>query len=105
MVHLNAAAFIPVWFLLNSPIERAFPDLFAVVDALVIAGVPVAAGIAILRYHLYDIDRIINRTVVYASLTAMLAALYLGGVVVLPYTLRGLTGGGRSLRWWPRPWP
>ena len=100
-----AAAFIPVWFLLNSPIERAFPDLFAVVDALVIAGVPVAAGIAILRYHLYDIDRIINRTVVYASLTAMLAALYLGGVVVLPYTLRGLTGGGSSLRWWPRPWP
>ena len=88
-----AAAFIPVWFLLNSPIERAFPDLFAVVDALVIAGVPVAAGIAILRYRLYDIDRIINRTVVYASLTAM----YLGGVVVLQYTLRGLTGGGSQL--------
>jgi hypothetical protein len=92
-----AAAFIPVWFLLNSPIERAFPNLFAVVDALVIAGVPVAAGIAILRYRLYDIDRIINRTLVYASLTAMLAALYLGGVVVLQYALRGLTGGGSQL--------
>ena len=92
-----AAAFIPVWFVLNSPIERAFPSLFDVLDALVIAGVPIAAGIAILRYRLYDIDRIINRTLVYASLTAMLAALYLGGVVVLQYALRWLTGGETQL--------
>jgi hypothetical protein len=92
-----AAAFIPIWFVLNSPIERAFPGLFAVLDALIISGVPVAAGIAILRYRLYDIDRIINRTLVYASLTAMLAALYLGGVVVLQYALRWLTGGESQL--------
>ncbi len=92
-----AAAFIPVWFLLNAPIERAFPTLFAVLDSVVIAGVPVAAGIAILRYRLYDIDRIINRTLVYASLTAMLVALYLGGVVVLQYVLRALTGGESQL--------
>jgi hypothetical protein len=44
---------------------------------------PIAIGIAILRYKLYDIDIIINRTLVYGSLTAMLVALYFGVIVVL----------------------
>jgi hypothetical protein len=92
-----AAAFIPVWFVFNSPIERTLPTLFDVMDALVVAGVPVAAGIAILRYRLYDIDRIINRTLVYGALTVVLVALYLGGVVVLQYALRWLTGGETQL--------
>ena len=45
-------------------------------------GVPVAIGFAILRYRLYDIDRIINRSLVYGSLTATLVALYFGGIVL-----------------------
>ena len=53
---------------------------------------PVAVGIAILRYHLYDIDLIINRALVYAPLTAMLALFYLGGVVCLQYAFRALSG-------------
>jgi hypothetical protein len=54
--------------------------------------VPASAGIAILRYRLFDIDILINRTLVYGSLTALLAATYLGGVVGLQSVLRALTG-------------
>jgi hypothetical protein len=92
-----AAAFIPLWFLVNTPIEAAVPNLFAVMDSLVIAAVPVAAGIAILRYRLYDIDIIINRTLVYGVLTLSLVLIYFGGIVLAQATLRALTGQESSL--------
>jgi hypothetical protein len=88
-----AASTILVWFVTNWPIEAAFPVLFAVVDNLVFGfGIPVAVGIAILRYRLYEIDIIINRTLVYGSLTATLVALYFGVIVVLQRVFVLLTG-------------
>src|SRR5215212_7278367 len=92
-----AAAILPVWFLVNSPIQAAFPNLFAVMDSLVIAAIPIAAGIAVLRYRLYDIDVIINRTLVYGVLTLSLALIYSGGIVVLQRVFVGITGEESTL--------
>jgi hypothetical protein len=65
--------------------------------SIVILAVPVTMGVAMLRYRLYDIDLIINRTLVYGTLTAMLVAVYVGGVVSLQYVFRALTGGESQL--------
>jgi hypothetical protein len=58
---------------------------------------PIAIGIAILRYRLYDIDVLINRTLVYGSLTATLVALYFGVIVVLQSLFVFLTGQQSTL--------
>ena len=60
-----------------------------------IIGLPVATGIAVLKHRLYDIDIIINRTLVYGSLTAILAGIYFGGVTASQSLLRTLTGQER----------
>jgi hypothetical protein len=73
-------------------VERTAPVLFTVLDSLIISGVPVAAGIAILKYRLYDIDRIINRTIVYASVTATLLALYFIAIVASQRVFVAVTG-------------
>ena len=65
---------------------------------LAFAALPVFTGIAILRYRLYDIDRIINRTLVYGSLTLMLALLYFGGVTATQALFTVLTGQEEQLR-------
>jgi hypothetical protein len=59
--------------------------------------VPVTFGIAILKYRLFDIDVVINRTLVYGSLTILLAAVYFGGVAALQAVLRAITGEGSQL--------
>jgi hypothetical protein len=59
--------------------------------------VPLSISVAVLRSHLFDIDVLINRTIVYGSLTAMLALVYVGGVVSLQATFRTLTGQESTL--------
>ena len=59
---------------------------------LALIGLPVFTGIAIVRYRLYEIDLIINRTLVYGALTALLVAVYVGSVVSLQAALRALSG-------------
>ena len=54
---------------------------------------PISVGIAVLRYRLYDIDRIINRTLVYVVLTATLGLSYIGAVLGLEWLLRPMSGG------------
>jgi hypothetical protein len=62
-----------------------------------VVGLPVAVGMAILRYRLYNIDLIINRTLVYGALTVLLVAAYVGSIVVFEGLLRALTGQGSQL--------
>jgi hypothetical protein len=63
-----------------------------VLQMLIIPLLAVAAGVAILRYRLYEIDRIINRTLVYGALTAALVGVYVGTVVTLQWVLRSVAG-------------
>jgi hypothetical protein len=69
-------------------LERGFETM----GVLSYAGIPIAVGLAVLRYRLYDIDVLINRALVYGPLTAMLALVYVGGVVGLQAVFRALSG-------------
>jgi hypothetical protein len=80
-----AAALAPLPFL----VYEVAPSAFELLLALILPLVPISVGIAILRYRLYEIDRIINRTLVYGLLTALLAAIYAGLVL----SIGQLSGG------------
>lgn len=73
----------------------AFGIDVAVLPGLPFAAFPVVAGMAILRYRLFDIDVILNRTLVYGLLTVALGAGYLATVVLLQFALDPLVGGSQ----------
>jgi hypothetical protein len=82
------------WFQAGSPL---WLDLLGYAALRSFTLVPIAVGFAVLRYRLYDIDVVINRTLVYGSLTISLALVYVGMVVSLQYVFRALTGGESQL--------
>jgi hypothetical protein len=97
-----AVALVSGFFLIaeTSTTRQATPLWLALIQDVVLmsyAGVPIAVGFAVLRYRLYDIDLLINRTLVYGSLTAILVALYVGVVVGLQAVLRVLSGQESTL--------
>jgi hypothetical protein len=84
--------------LLLFPVEGWLPEIVSnVLFGVVLFAIPAAIGIAVLRYRLYDIDLVINRTLVYGPLTATLVLFYVGGVISLQYAFRTLTGQGSQI--------
>jgi hypothetical protein len=77
--------------------QAGAPLVGAVFFSLVTVMLPVAIGVAILKYRLYDIDRVINRTLVYGLLTVLLAGVYAGAVLVLGQVFGGV---GRDTPSW-----
>jgi uncharacterized membrane protein len=85
VITIVASGFVSIW---SVPVS-------ILIISVALLGLPVFTGIAILKYRLYDIDVIINRTLVYGSLTIMLAAFYFAGVVGTQYVFRVVTGQER----------
>jgi hypothetical protein len=84
----SAAALAPLPFL----VYEVAPGAFALLLAVILPLMPISVGIAILRHRLYEIDRIINRTLVYGLLTAVLGLGYASAVLVFGQLFGGVTG-------------
>jgi hypothetical protein len=95
-----ASLVVVAGFTLSSTLPTLVPGSSELVLDLITTGLalawPVALGIAILRYRLYDIDRLINRTLVYGLLTVLLAAVYSGSVLALGQVFGGVAGNPPS---------
>jgi hypothetical protein len=85
-------------YVVSEPMNVGWLEWFSSTLVMIsVVGLPVAVGIAILRYHLYNIDTLINRTLVYGSLTLVLALVYFGSVVIFQALFRIITGSESQL--------
>ncbi len=93
-----ATVYLPDVLLPASGSARLLYDLFGVpVFWLLALPIPVALAIAMLRHRLFDASLLINRTLVYGTLTGALVAVYVGSVILLQYPFRALGGGESQL--------
>jgi signal transduction histidine kinase len=90
----GASLFLFALFFMDPAFRIGGPWAAFAVTLTGLLGIPVAVGVAILRYHLYDIDRIVNRTLVYGTLTGMVVGSYALVVGVLSTVLQTSAEGG-----------
>jgi hypothetical protein len=90
---VTMTAFIILAALASIPIQLQLANVLGILALLSVSiAMPGSIGLAIMRYRLFEIDRIINRTLVYAGLTVVLAFAYVGSVFVVGNLLRGASG-------------
>jgi hypothetical protein len=91
LIAMGASFMFPLgaWFTPGSPL---WLDLLSYAALLSFTTIPIAVGFAVLKYRLYNIDLLINRTLVYGALSASLALVYFGGVATTQVIFRALTG-------------
>ena len=95
LITMVSSLFFPLgWGAAGTPLWLGLLQQAALVS---FTAVPIAVGFAVLRYRLYDVDILINRTLVYGSLTVTLVALYFGGIVLLQRVFVLLTGQQSTL--------
>jgi hypothetical protein len=91
---LAAVAVLVVWILIREALgTNVSSALNGILFGLAVVSLPVAAGIAMLKYRLYDVDVVIRKTLVYGSLTVLLAVAYIGLVLAGQAVFESFTGG------------
>jgi hypothetical protein len=94
LIVMGSWIFIAVRFPAHVPSSERTTALLVIVPIVILLGsvFPISVTVAILRYRLWDIDLVINRTLVYGTLSGVLVLVYFASVVVLQVLFRGLTG-------------